>query len=110
MQATNGPRPIGTRLIVLEKIVSEPLRGKVCSLERLAKASSGVGKSRCPDQFDIGNCQRMHIQSHPRSLAVDTWNTGVVTDGLRNFKQQIHRKASVWRNFNCSPVHSRAAK
>jgi hypothetical protein len=69
-------------LIVLQKIVIEPLRGKVRSLERLAKISSGVGKSRCPDQFDIRNCQRMHIQLHPRSLAVDAQNTVVVTDGL----------------------------
>src|SRR6266404_267303 len=96
VQAANGSRPIGARLIVLEKIVVEPLRGKVRSLERLAKVSSGVGKSRCSDQFDIWNCQRMYVHLHLHSPAVDAQKAPVVgTEGLGNFRQQIHRQASV---------------
>ena len=45
VQAANGPRPIGARLSVLDEFAIETLRGKVRSLERLAKVSSRVGKS-----------------------------------------------------------------
>src|SRR6266404_2585380 len=96
VQAANGSRPIGSRLIVLDEIVIEPPRGKVGSLERLAKVSSGVGESRCPDQFDIRNYQTMYVQRHPHSLAIDAQKALVVgTEKLRNFRQQIHRHASV---------------
>jgi hypothetical protein len=88
----------------------EPSRRKIRALERLAKVSSRVKTRGVLINLTSGIAKKC-TSSASASPAVDGQKAPVArTEGWRKFRQQIHGKASVRRNFNGSPVHGRRAK